>query len=444
LISTDSGLAQHRLAPIPGLLEELLDQGVRARQRRNFTADHPAQNLAALRVPDAAIDRVLQATAIYGMEAVPLLNQRIAEASGNARDAAVFLRIAFAVQTGEADMVEQVAQYHNDHPRAVHEALRFFPVPQNKLADDHSHIISLFEYSQDHEALAALAIRLAGERDVKALRSAIEPLFENPNLATEVHFALACMGTASQAEIAFVQQCLQSDDPARITEGLRVCAVDTRLADGQDLKHAIDILAHQADIAWAILACRYPRQTFVYAMSDDELDTAVKIRLAALTGYVDGVVALCIELAQREGCVTPAEADVLELALGGIPMEVRCEPNDQAAKSHALRQLLIQVCQRAHIAVHNDADRCPWQSELILADPEQAASVRLRNGQRMPQGLPPLGHAAFQVTHGLRQWLFIERALLGQHALALSAFDVSRRQELAMMIAGVADELRTD
>jgi hypothetical protein len=59
----------------------------------------------------------------------------------------------------------------------------------------------------------------------------------------------------------------------------------------------------------------------------------------------------------------------------------------------------------------------------------------------MSRTLPELGQAIFRVTHGLRQWLYIERALMGQHALALSAYDVSRRQELAMMIAEVADEL---
>jgi hypothetical protein len=220
--------------------------------------------------------------------------------------------------------------------------------------------------------------------------------------------------------------------------------VDTRLADNHDLKHAIDVMAHEADIAWAILACRYPRQTFLYAIENNQLDTALKVRLAALTGYPDGIAALCAELAEREGCITPIEADVLTLALGKIPFEAHAEPNDKTAKSRALRELLLQVFQQAHITVHNDADHCPWRPELILADPEQAASIRLRDGKRMTNALPVLGRAVFRVTHPLRQWLYIERALLGRHALALSAHDVSRHQEAAMMIAEVADELQDD
>ncbi len=444
MISTDPGLAQHRLEPIPGLLEDLIDQGLRTRQRRNFTADHPAQNLAALRVPDTAIDRVIQAASLYGTEAIPLLDQHIAEANGGTQDAAVFLRIAFAVQTGAQDIADLVARHRADHPRAVHEALRFFPIPHNRLEDDSAHIITLFEHTEQDKALASLAIRLAGERDVKPLREPIEALLEEPELTADAHFALACMGVATQTQASFVQQCLQSDDPERMAQGLRICAVDTRLAESNDLKKAIDIMAHEADIAWAILACHYPRQTFLYAIENDQLDTALKIRLAALTGYPDGLVALCAELAEREGRITPAEADVLHLVLGKVPVEARADPNDQAAKSLALRQRLLQVFQQAHIAVHNDADRCPWQTERILADPEQAASVRLRNGKRMTNALPELGRAVLHVTHPLRQWLFIERALLGQHALALSAYDVSRRQALAMMIAEVADELQDD
>jgi hypothetical protein len=444
LISTDSGLAERRLAPIPGLLEDLIDQGIRTRQRRNFTVDHPGQTLAALRVPDAAIDRILHAVTLYGAEAIPILDQRIKEASGRTKDAAVFLRIAFAVHTGDDAIISLVDRYHTDHLRAVHEALKFFPIPQNSFDDNSSHIVALFEQSQHNKALKPLAVRLAGERDVKTLREAIEPLTEDPDLIADAHFALTCMGAATKSQATFVQTALQSDDPEQITNALHLCAVDTRLAEDQDLKHVIDVMAHKADAAWVILACRYPRQTLLYAMGDDQLDTAFKVRLAALTGYPDGVVALCAELAEREGCITPIEADVLALTLGKIPLETRTECNNQAAKSRALRQLLLQVFQQAHIAIQNDADRCPWQPELILADLEQAASIRLRNGKRMTNTLPMLGQAVFRVTHPLRQWLYIERALLGQHALALSAYDVSRHQEAAMMIAEIADELQDD
>jgi hypothetical protein len=437
-------LVNRRLAPISGLLDSLLDQGIRARQRRNFTADHPGQNLAALRVVDASIDRSLLAASIYGIEAIPLLDQRVSQSQGNEQDAAIFLRIAFAVQTREPGLLYLVEEHHVDHPRAVHEAMRFYPVPTNKLGDDTSHIVSLFKRSRHCKALLSLAICLVGERDVKALRDEIESLAEDPDLATDVHYALACMGFAEQTSAQFAMDRLNDDDPLQIAAGLRICAVDPKLSNSHALKHALDIAPNQADAAWAILACHFPRQTFDYALSNDTLDVALKMRLAALTGYADGAAALCLSLAEREGCITPAEADLLQLVLGEVPIAVRSEPNDQTKKSNALRALLLHVFQRAHIAVNNDADSCSWKLDLILADREQAASVRIRDGKRMTAQLPPLDHQVSKVTHGLRQWLYIERAILGHHPLALSAYDVSRRQETAMMIAEVVDELRAD
>jgi hypothetical protein len=444
LISTESDLANRRLAPMPGLLEDLLDQGIRARQRRNFIADHPGQNFAALRVTDASIDRTLLAASVYGIEVGPLLDQRISQSSGDERDAAVFLRIAFAVQTGESGLFQLVEEHLADHPRAVHEAMRFYPVPSNKLGDDPGHIVSLFERSKAHKTLAPLAVRLAGERDVKGLRQSIEPLLEAPDLAADAHYALACMGFAEQASANFVQRHLESKDPNLLAVGLRICAVDPKLSNSHALKHALDIIPDQADAAWAILACHFPRQTLDYAVNSTSMDLALKIRLAAFTGYADGAVALCLSLAEREGCVTPAEADLLLLVLGEVPLEARSEPNDQPTKSRALRELLLRVFEQAHIEVNNDADRCPWKLDLILANRDHASSIRIRNGKRMPTEFPSLDPQVMNVTHGLRQWLYIERAILGQHPFALSAYDVSRRQEMAMMIAEVTDELRAD
>jgi hypothetical protein len=444
LISTDSGLINRRLAPIPELLESLIDQGIRARQRRVFTIDHPGQNLAALSVVDITIDRAVQAISIYGIEAIPLLDHRISQSLNDEREAAVFLRIAFAVQTHEPGLFYLVEKHITDHTRAVHEAMRFFPVPARKLQDSSHHITSLFERAKLRDGLTSLALTLAGERDIKELREAIESMTEVSHLAADAHYALACMGFAGKASANFVQDCLRNDDPKQIETGLRICAVNPHLANSHGLKHAIDIAPDLADVAWAILACHFPRQTFDYAINSESVDLGLKIRLAALTGYADGVVAVCLSLAEREGGITPAEADLLQLVLGEVPIEARREPNDQAAKSRALRQRLLQVLQQAQVAISDDAEHCPWKLDLILADREQAASIRLRDGKRMPTQQPSFNAKIVRLTHGLRQWLYIEHAILGQHPLALSAFDVSRRQEATMMIAEIADEMRAN
>jgi hypothetical protein len=127
-----------------------------------------------------------------------------------------------------------------------------------------------------------------------------------------------------------------------------------------------------------------------------------------------------------------------------VPAQARTQPNVQVDKSKALLALVLQVCRQAHIAVKNDADLAAWRVEDILAKPADAAQLRVREGQRITKDVPSFGPSLLRVTHALRQWLYVERAVYGKHALALSADDVSRRQELAWMVADFADEMRVE
>jgi hypothetical protein len=441
-----------RLPPLPGLLEDLLDQGIRARQRRVMVMDHPGQTLAALKVMDAAIDRAIVAASLYGPQALRELDLRVAQSDGDKKAAAVFLRIALAVQMQTADVNDWVLRHALSNERAgnlthemmeaVVDALRFSPVPKSPTADNSTHLAWLFVVAKDHPDLTPLALKLVGERDVRSLRKGVEACLAQPALAPWAHYALACMGLAGDRTRQFVDAALNSGDAAQLEAALRVCAVDSRLATDRALELGLHAPQSSADIAWGILACRYPRRVYDYAMALPELAVATKVRLVALTGFMDGAVALCGELAQRDGRITPAEADVLELVFGHVPVEARTDPNDRAAKSKALRALVLQVCRQAHIAVKNDADQAPWDVQQILADPAQTVKLRVRDGQRITQDVPTLGAHVLRVTHGLRQWLYLERGVYGQHAFSLSAHDVSRRQELALMVADFVDEMR--
>ncbi len=77
-----------------------------------------------------------------------------------------------------------------------------------------------------------------------------------------------------------------------------------------------------------------------------------------------------------------------------------------------------------------------WDAERLFAGPVQ--DIRLRYGQRL-RSLPPLSPLLLQMTHGTRQWLYLERAELARHPFALQALDVFRRQQAALMIAEVSD-----
>lgn len=444
MTSTDIPRISRRLPPLPGLLDDTLDQAIRARQRRVLIADHPGSTLAALRVSDEAIDQAVQSASLYGQDAVHQLESRIAAASGAAQDAAVFLRMALAVHTQDPALFTLAAQYAPQHQRAIRDACWFYPVPLGPFSDDSGHIVTLFHQSDDALALRLLALELAGRRNVKVLRPRIEALLTDPAQAPMAHFALACMDVASDATRHFVHHSLMAGDPAHGCIALDIAAVDPRLADDTTLDHALRTNPAAADAAWAILAGRQPRHIYDYAQQCSDLPAAIPLRVAALTGYLDGIIAACADMADSDGPVSPMQADLLLLTLGELPVEARCQPNDRAQKSSALRALLLRVCRRAHIALHNDADRCPWDATAILAAPEQAAQVRLRGGMPWRAGIPAFVRVVNDITHALRQWLYIECATLGGHAMSLSAHDVVRRQELALMFAEFVDELRTD
>ncbi|MDQ1818145.1 hypothetical protein RBA41_33085 [Massilia sp. CCM 9210] len=442
MTSTNVPQISRRLPPLSGLLDDTLDQAVRTRRRRIMMADKPSLNLNALRVPDMALDRLLHTVALYGADAARQLDVRIGELTGAAKEAAVFLRIALAVQTLDVALFELAARHAQEFARAVREAYWFYPIPSGPFSDHSGHIIDLFEKSAGSPTLRLIAIELAGRRDVKALRLPIEALLDDPQYAAHVHVALSCMGAATQATRRYAQEALATGEATACMAAMALIAVDPRIADASLLQDALKADPARVGAAWAIATCRDPRGLYQQAVARADVPTELRYRITALAGYVDGIIAACGEMATSDGPVTAAQADVLELALGGVPVEARCEPNVPADKSRALRALLLRACRRSHIPVCNDADMGPWDVQGILAKPEQAGTIRLRNGLPLGAEAPALGRAVLEVTHALRQWLFIERATIAQHALSLSAFDTARRQELAMMVGEYVDDIR--
>ena len=449
LTSTDIRPLNQRLPPLSGLLDDTLDQAIRARQRRIMIAGNPHGNLAALRVTDSAIDRALKSASLYGKDAALQLDARIAKLDGAAQEAAVFLRISLAVQTQEPALLALTSEYTPKFTRAIRDAYWFYPAPFGPFNDSSDHIVALFNQSAANTELRLLALELAGRRDVKALRPQIEALLDNPSLAPAAHYALACMGAAGEPTRRFLKNVIESNNAALFQSAMAIVAVDSRLLDEATLNRLLNADSDKADddalgAAWAIQTCRHPRKALDYASTHQELSSALRLRIAALAGYMDGIIIACAAMAASDGSITPLQADVLEVALGGVPVEARCEPNDQAAKSKALRDLILRVCRKSHIPICNEADLGPWEVEAILSKPEQPGEIRLRNGLPLRDSVPALGRAVFEVTHAMREWLYIERATTGQHAFALSALDVTRRQELALMVGELVDDMRTD
>lgn len=427
----------------------MIDQAIRARQRRILIADNPSQKLSALRVCDSALDQAVISLSLYGADAGLQLEARIASSTGAAREAAVFLRVALVVHTRDSALMDLTREYLADYPRTIRDAYWFYPVPIGPFDDHTEHIVSLFDKSKETPALQVLALELIGRRDVKKLRQQVRLLPEDSILAPQVHLAMARLGDADQLTRQFVNASLLPDQqtPNKIYAhaAMEIAAIDPRLLDKTVLGQILGAeYGESIDTAWAIAACWDPQSLYHYAKTREDLPSTLMLRIVAVTGYIAGIIAACADMANSTGTITAQQADVLVLALGQVPPEARCEPNDQEQKSKALRSLLLRVCRAAHIPLNNDADRCPWDANAILAQPDQSDNVRLRAGAVLRDTVPQFGSAVFEITHPLRQWLFIERASTAGITLSLSVVDVARRQELALMVAEFADELNAD
>jgi hypothetical protein len=450
LTSTDVTPIGQRLPPLSALLDDTIDQAIRKRQRRVLIIDSPDRNLAALQVVDTDLDQIVRSLTIYGKDAAYQLDARIESLTGAAQEAAIFLRVALAIQTHDAALSALASRYTEQFAdrvgviRSIGDAYRFYPIPVGPFGDNNTHIVDLFKRNPPDSGLSMLALELAGKRDIKQLRPDIEVLLDNGTHAPLAHYALACMGVAGERTKTFIQSALRSDTEQIRRLALGCVAADPRRGDDATLYEAIAAKPDGSDAAWTILATSNPRKLFDYAKSRKDLSESLMLRIVALTGYMDGIVQICASIAASDKPVTPAQADVLHLALGSVPVAARANPNQPEEKSRALRELILRVCRTAHIPVCNDADIGPWDVDTVLAQPERTAAVRVRGGKALHDVVPSFTQSAFLVTHALRDWLYIERAATGKHALALTASDVARRQELAMMIGELVDDLRAD
>ncbi len=441
MTSTEPRLNTRRLPPIAGLLDDLVDQAIRVRRRRTMIADAPGQTLAALRTMDDTLDRSVKALRIYGDDAVHALQARQQQSEADVREAVAFLRVALAVQAEAADQAGVAAGLVESHPRAVHEALWFFPAPITPLAERNGHVLPLLDAAEAGAFPLPLALQLAGQRDVRAAAPAIERQRSGPARAA-AEYAWAAIGRADEGTRRFVEQGLASGDIVQVAAALEVLAVVPTLAQAPALRACTAEQPPQAvDAAWCLRACLSPQEMLDLARQRQDMPLQMQARVLAMSGDIAAIIELCGALVDSGAPAGPQHADPLLLVLGDLPAECSDTAATAQDRSRALRKLVLRVCRQAHIGVRNDADQAPWVPEAMLHDLAQARSVRLRHGQRMP-ALPPLDAAVLHLTHGLRQWLYIERALLARHPLSLSAWDVSRRQLLALGVAEVVDELR--
>ena len=423
-------------SPVP----DTIDQALRARRRRVQTAEHPGKTLAALAVSDDRIDQAVRSVAIVAKEARELLDAKLATATGAAFDDAAFLRLALAIQSKEPGWLRLVEQLHARAPRAVRDALWFFPASADPFPQAAHHVVELFWHALERLELLPMALELVGRCDLRSLANDVKPLTHSTEFSPLAHWVLVCLDAAGEPTERFLCEGLLAADREPQVQAMAMVRVAPHLPHDEWLLPFLD--REEPFWAWPVMVARHPRRMCDALAQHPSLPPADRLRVLAVGGYLDGIVEACRLFAAQEDALTPEQADLLMLTLGEVPMEALVRPNDIHAKAQALRAALLRVCRRLHIGVTNDADRCAWDADQIFSDPVKARAIRLREGQVHSSPVPNLGTSLTQLTHPLRQWLYIERAVAGGHVLSLDALDVSRRQMLALTVSDFLHELQ--
>jgi hypothetical protein len=443
LISTDSArndtLRQLRLPPAPGLLKDLISEGVRARQRRLWMQQRQETDLLAMTVPDTTIARSVQAAALQGREARRWLSAEIAAETSKARSGAlVFLAAALHVQTCEDGWLEDVLELVKIDSQAVQDALTAFPVSVSIWGESTEHVKPLWSASLQGRIEPAWVCRLITSTGSREVLDDLQLRLTRGVSTQEELVALAALGDQSPAlKERLLRSLSLSASDACSWAALEVAPT---LLEPSELRSLMSEPGRWPHQAWPWMALRDPAWVLsnpgVWVFIPDHW----RLRLFALMGHLAALFSVCADLSQHDMAASSEQRDALILMAGECPNEVAISGGEQTARDKALRTLFLRVCRQAHVGVHNDADQCPWQLDRILSEPS-ASQPAVRMGQRMPV-IPALDARFAELSHVMRQWVYMERAAKAGHPFPLNALTVSRRQWQAMDVAGFVDELR--
>jgi len=460
--SLPAPLSRFRLPPQPGLLEQIIDKGMRARQRRSRLMSQQGASLSALKLIDTQVEQCVLALSLDRAEADRLLQARIEDAGVQGAavlSAWVFLRCSLAVQCQATALPAWFDVCLAEHPEQARDALLFFPAQANLLEERNQHILPLLPLlRRQPSATVSVLLELVGRLSVHEARPDLLSIQRGARQMPSVHLALLRLGVFNTRSEAFVRHALAHGPVDQQVLALQLVAMSgwRRLYPlGRPLLRSPH--APLQSLAWALYALDQPKQATDSALAlgvapdaegpqvtaSGRLPEALWWRVLALGGHLKALMAACKHLASQQGPMTEPQTDFLWLVLGRVPPALCQKPNLPGPKQQALRELVLHCFRQAFVHLQNGADTAPWTLAAWAADPEQAADVRLRlarslGHQRQAQGFPGV---LPELSQPLRQWLYFERAHVTQCAYAMDAGEVARRQYDAAMLVDFVAEL---
>jgi hypothetical protein len=370
------------------LQQELLQEAVRAYQRRLHMAYKMSGALLALKAVDDKLDGLVSAVASFGPLTLDHPSLRQAYEREESRVAAVYLRCALAAQMYRTHphALEPVVKFHASlHVDTVAQALGSFPVGEHDFDFDCSHLVDLLGAAQApvvRVAVMALGQR-AGMSKIALLLGTRRRWYgqHSDELDGTLDLIQAQLGVPVEHD-----QWARNMQRHGVSHALQMLAHSGQA--GRQVSAAQLVAVAQAqqgeaqEMAWmlALLADR-SHALAKLAASQQTMEPPLCQRLWAFAGHWP-------ELAQQFKLVSslPLSSelqDVLGCSLG-MKAVAAIAASAPGQLPNALREQVLKIFWRGHIDLHNQADTADWDSGLIVA--QSMGEVQLRWGQCLPIG----------------------------------------------------------
>ncbi|RZJ14158.1 MAG: hypothetical protein EON50_07110 [Acidovorax sp.] len=427
------------------LIDELLDETVRARRRRLNVTGTSDVRLLGLKTVDFKIDRNIRALAIFHSDSLDAgVNQLTRMTHAPTVHALVHVVAACAVQSVSTSRRKGLLEllferYGGQHRSALRDAWWFYPMGRSAF-DLHSQgIADMLQSSQSDRKLMAmeLAGRLGMTHCASRIADWVAATSDGPGHRIG-ELALCRMGLVSETLPGRIEQLIRGSEPD-VMHAFRLMASSGRLESAssdqliswaQSAKHDVSRLA------WCLATIKNPVAAHDAVINNNAMDPDLRIRILALAGFPGGLIAVVRSVTEQALPATPAQIDALTTFLGGVPMELNAKPMDATQRDEALRTAVLAAFRVAHIPVRNEAKVCEWTPHAMLAEPDTAHSARSRRlrygaAMRLPEnGGVVLHTSVLQMGALMRQALYIDQSVQAGRPIGagLSAYASARHQ----------------
>lgn len=392
------------------LQHELIEEAVRAVQRRRHIAYKMPGGLLALKAVDEKLQLLVASLASFGPTVLMHPSLESVAKNPSTETAAAYVRCALA------------AQLHGQHPKVLEpvvntlveknlaevvQALSDFPTGKHDFDFDCRHLVHLLEHREArvvHAAIWALSQR-AGLSQAAVLLAQRQRWYGKHSASLDKAFDLV------QAQLGLP---LESQDWTKNLQrhgaefALRMLAYSGQAGKAVDAGQLCALAISEKDdvqeMAWT-LAILSDRAQALSALSRAQPPAPLNLRMLALAGHWPAMQTQLKPIQSNE--LSSEQQDMLLCCLGTQAVSAIQASTPEQVQTQ-LREQMLKVFWRGHIDLHNEADSADWESDQIVAQPMDAVQLRWGQCLSIGHGQPVQVQAYHQLSARMRRALLWE------------------------------------